>query len=127
MFRALDATGCVRLRCRGRDPAASAAEGGTMRKFVVAAAAVAALCGGAHASPSPPPPGEQAQSEAEKAYAALRDEYQKAYNEFLAAYRAAKTDEDRQKAAALQPKPQEWSAKFKELAAKHSKDPAAAL
>lgn len=98
-----------------------------MRNFVIVAAAATALLGSAYASPSPPPPGEQAQSEAEKAYAALRDEYQKAYNEFLAAYRAAKTDEDRQKAAALQPRPQEWSPKFKELAAKHGKDPAAAL
>jgi hypothetical protein len=97
-----------------------------MRRFVIAAAAMAALCGGAYASPSPAPPDAPEQSEAMKAFTALNDDFNKAQKEFFAAYKAATTDEDRLKAAALRPKPEEWSAKFKAIAEKYPADPTAA-
>jgi hypothetical protein len=97
-----------------------------MRKFVIAAAAMAALSSGAYASPSPPPPDAAAQSEAMKEFTALKADYDKAYKDFVAAYQAAKTDEDRQKAVALRPDPADWSAKFKAIAGKYADDPAAA-
>jgi hypothetical protein len=97
-----------------------------MRRFVIAAAVMAALSGGAYASPSPAPPDAAAQSEAMKQFAALKADYERAFKDFVAAYQAAKTDEDRQKAAALRPKPEDWSAKFKAIAEKNPADPAAA-
>ena len=97
-----------------------------MRKFLIAAAAMAALCGGAYASPPPAPPDAPEQSEAMKAFAALNADFAKAQKEFFAAYKAAKTDEDKMKAGALRPKPEEWSAKFKAVAEKYPADPTAA-
>ena len=99
-----------------------------MRNLVLAAAALTALAAGAQASPSPQPspPDAKAESPAMKEYAALKADYDKAYKDYVSAYQSAKTDEDRQKAGALRPKPEEWSAKFKAIADKHASDPAAA-
>jgi hypothetical protein len=49
-------------------------------------------------------------------YKALVKEYQDKYQEFITAYRAAKTDEERQKAIGLNPKPQDYSGRFLKLA-----------
>ena len=97
-----------------------------MRNLVIAAAALAALAGGAHAAPPSPSPDAKAQSEGMKAFTDLKGEYDKAYRAYTDAYGAAKTDGDRGAAAALRPKPEEWSPKFKALAAKYASDPAAA-
>jgi hypothetical protein len=97
-----------------------------MRNFVLAVAALASLSGAAYASPSPAPPDDVAQTDAMKAFTDLKAEYEKAFKDFVAAYQASKTDEDRKKSAAARPNPADWSPKFKALAQKHESDPVAA-
>jgi hypothetical protein len=66
----------------------------------------------------PATPAEQVKS--------LEDEYDKAYQEFLKAYQAAKTPEDKQKLISdKMPKAQDYAGRFLELARKNPKDPAA--
>jgi hypothetical protein len=58
---------------------------------------------------------------------ALMAEFKKAQQDFHAAYRAAKTDDERRKVQSEQaPKPDAWAVRFQALADKAPKDPAAA-
>jgi hypothetical protein len=58
-------------------------------------------------------------------YQAILKEFQTAQQQFFKEYRDAKTDEERQKAFAKNPKPQDYAKRFMELAEKNPKDPAA--
>src|SRR5262245_26153984 len=58
-------------------------------------------------------------------FKALTQEFQKAQNDFMTAYRAAKTDEERQKALQQMPQPAKFTGKFMKLAEEHAKDPVA--
>jgi len=59
-------------------------------------------------------------------YQALEKEFRTAQQDFMKAYREAKTDEERQQAFAKSPKPQAYVGRFLELAEKNAKDPVAA-
>src|SRR5262249_59923258 len=58
-------------------------------------------------------------------YQDLVKEHQDAILTWQKAYRAAKTNEERQKLAANFPRPDKFASKFLEFAQKHAKDPAA--
>lgn len=99
-----------------------------MRTFAIAALTAAALCAGARASPMPDdPPAAPAADSAKEAFVSLKAEYDKAYQEFLAAYRAATTDEERQKAyTEKSPRAEDWAPKFRAIADAHPEGAAAA-
>jgi hypothetical protein len=61
----------------------------------------------------------------EQTYQAIMKDYQTAQQEFFKAYREAKTDEERNKAASKSPNVQEYASRMMKLAQKHPKNPAA--
>jgi hypothetical protein len=58
-------------------------------------------------------------------YQALLKEYNDAYQVFIKAYREAKTDEERNKAQELYPKPDKFASKFLDFAKENASDPTA--
>jgi tetratricopeptide (TPR) repeat protein len=87
--------------------------------------ALAALVLGPPLWADPPPKDESAKKLPAQQYRALLDEYQKAQQAFSAAYRAAKTDEERQKVFDKYPEPGKYAPRFLKLAEDNPKDPAA--
>jgi hypothetical protein len=74
------------------------------------------------------PPKEKPDTAAKPAdqYQALLKEYESAYAEFMKGYRAAKTDEERQKVIEkAYPQPEKFASRFVKLAQDNPKDPAA--
>jgi len=98
-----------------------------MRRFVLAGSAVLFLAAGASAAPTPgDPPVERPAVDQKTEFDAVKAEYDKANKDFTAAYRAAKTDEERQAAAATRPNPDEYAPRFAEIASKDAKSDVAA-
>jgi len=98
-----------------------------MRRHAFVALAVVALCGSARAAPEDPPASvAPAPSSTKAEFDALKAEYDKAMKDFNTAYRAAKTDEERQAAFATRPNPDEFAPRFAEVASKDPKSDVAA-
>jgi hypothetical protein len=92
-----------------------------MRRIVGGALALLALLPAARALDEPKPAGTPAGQ-----YKALVAEYKKSMNDFMKDYRAAKTNEERQRLFKDKyPNPDKFAARFLKLAEEHPKDPAA--
>jgi hypothetical protein len=92
-----------------------------MRRIVGGALALLVLLPAARALDEPKPAGTPAEQ-----YKALEAEYKKSMADFMTAYRAAKTNEERQKLFKDKyPNPDKFAARFLKLAEEHPKDPAA--
>jgi hypothetical protein len=92
-----------------------------MRRIVGGALALLVLLPAARALDDPKPAGTPAEQ-----YKALEAEYKKSMADFMTAYQAAKTNEERQKLFKDKyPNPQKFAARFLKLAEEHPKDPAA--
>ena len=97
-----------------------------MRRLVTTGLAVLLLAPGLRAADDPPQkPKEEPSTPAER-YQAVLQEYQKARQDFDAAYGAAETDEQRQKLYEQRyPNPQPYAHRFLKIAEESPKDPAA--
>jgi hypothetical protein len=98
-----------------------------MRRFILAGFAVPFLAAAAIAAPAPEePPVVRAAPDLKAEFEAVKAEFDKANQDFMAAYRAAKDDEGRNAALAKRPVPDDYLPRMLAVAAKDVKHPAAA-
>jgi hypothetical protein len=101
-----------------------------MRRLILAGSAmsflVVGLAAGAFAAPGDPPPTEKSAVDQKAEFDAVKTEYDKANQDFMTAYRASKTDEERTAALAKRPNPDDYVARMTAIADKDKKSSSAA-
>jgi hypothetical protein len=96
-----------------------------MRSFVIAGLAALALCAPARAAPDETPPA-QATADPKAEFDAVQAEFGQALKDFSAAFRAAKSDDERRELAGKRPNAATYLQRVLDIVAKAPKDPVAA-